>query len=122
MMLICSKCKTNNSDRRKFCRECGALIANFCGRCGFQNSFGDQYCGGCGLLISAAASWPEAAREGATPAAAIPGSAKYTAEEIKELIEAQAGRKEKKVRKKEAEDTGELSQEELDRMFEKGNG
>jgi len=121
MMLICSKCKTNNSDRRKFCRECGSLIANFCRNCGFHNSFGDKYCGGCGFLMSGAAAAKEESKEG-IPATAIPASAKFTAEDVKELIEAQSGKKEKKAKKKETEDTGELSQEELDRLFEKGNG
>jgi len=121
MILICSKCKSENSERRKFCRECGALIANFCRNCGFHNSFGDKYCGGCGFLMSGASPSPEGARENKLSAAAIPSSSKYNAEDIKELIDAQAGRKEKKIKKKETEDKGELSQDELDRMFEKGN-
>lgn len=121
MTFVCLKCKAENTDRRKFCRECGALIANFCRKCGFHNSFGDKYCGGCGSLMSSAASLPEIARENSTTAAAILTSTKYTAEDIKELIDSQPGKKEKKIKKKETEGAGELSQDALDRMFEKGN-
>ncbi|NCO82755.1 MAG: hypothetical protein COZ31_05090 [Nitrospirae bacterium CG_4_10_14_3_um_filter_44_29] len=125
MTLICSKCKAENSERRKFCRECGALIANFCRKCGFHNSFADKYCGGCGSSMSSklpgALSPSEVARENTPSAAGILTSAKYTAEDIKELIDSQPDKKEKKIRKKETTETGELSQDALDRMFEKGN-
>lgn len=125
MTLICSKCKSENSDRRKFCRECGALIANFCRKCGFHNSFGDKYCGGCGTSMSpgqlGTAPLPEGAGENTPSAAGILTSAKYTAEDIKELIDSQPDKKEKKIKKKETAEAGELSQDALDRMFEKGN-
>ena len=121
MTLICSKCKADNSDRRKFCRECGALIANFCRKCGFHNSFGDKYCGGCGSSMSSASRLPEGAGENTPSAEVILTSAKYTAEDIKELIDSQPDNKEKKIKKKETEDAGELSQDALDRIFEKGN-
>ncbi|HBG93565.1 MAG: hypothetical protein A3J81_04155 [Nitrospirae bacterium RIFOXYB2_FULL_43_5] len=125
MTLICLKCKAENPDRRKFCRECGALIANFCRKCGFHNSFGDKYCGGCGLSMSpemlGAAPLPEGVGENTPSAAGIFTSAKYTAEDIKELIGSQPDKKEKKIKKKETTEAGELSQDALDRMFEKGN-
>lgn len=121
MTLICLKCKAENSDRRKFCRECGALIANFCRKCGFHNSFGDKYCGGCGSSMSSAAPLPGGAGENTPSAAGILTSAKYTAEDIKELIDSQPDKKEKKIKKKETAEAGELSQDTLDRMFEKGS-
>jgi hypothetical protein len=121
MTLICSKCKSENSDRRKFCRECGSLIANFCRKCGFHNSFGDKYCGGCGSSMSGVSPLPEEAGDNTPSAAGILTSAKYTAEDIKELIDSQPDKKEKKIKKKETAEAGELSQDALDRMFEKGN-
>ena len=64
---------------------------------------------------------PEGAGENTPPTAVILTSAKYTAEDIKELIDSQSENKEKKSKKKETEDAGELSQDALDRIFEKGN-
>lgn len=105
--------------------ECGSLIANFCRKCGFHNSFGDKYCGGCGSSMSpemlGATPLQEGAGENTPSAVGILASTKYTAEDIKELIDSQPDKKEKKIKKKETAETGELSQDALDRMFETGN-
>ena len=44
----CPKCSTENSETRKFCRECGAKLSQLCSRCGSENIPGDKFCGECG--------------------------------------------------------------------------
>ncbi|MBU2643880.1 AAA family ATPase [bacterium] len=51
----CPKCQTENDDNRKFCRECGAKLANLCPECNFENQPGDKFCGECGLDLQSPA-------------------------------------------------------------------
>jgi class 3 adenylate cyclase/tetratricopeptide (TPR) repeat protein len=44
----CPECQTDNSDHRKFCRECGAKLSLLCSLCGVENLPGDKFCGECG--------------------------------------------------------------------------
>jgi hypothetical protein len=44
----CPKCQTENSDHRKFCRECGAKLLRLCQSCSAENLPGDKFCGECG--------------------------------------------------------------------------
>lgn len=112
----CLKCFTENSDGRRFCRECGSLIVSCCQRCGFNNSLTDKYCGGCGISLSDA--------ESATEKDVFPSqtyamsSGKYSAEDISELMKEQsqpAEKKEKKIISKKAET---VSQDMLDSIFD----
>jgi class 3 adenylate cyclase/tetratricopeptide (TPR) repeat protein len=44
----CPKCHSENPDKRRFCRECGAKLGQTCSNCGFENLPEDKFCGGCG--------------------------------------------------------------------------
>jgi class 3 adenylate cyclase/tetratricopeptide (TPR) repeat protein len=44
----CPKCQAENSDERKFCRECGAKLLLMCPQCGLENLPSDKFCGECG--------------------------------------------------------------------------
>jgi class 3 adenylate cyclase/tetratricopeptide (TPR) repeat protein len=44
----CKKCDTENSPRRKFCRECGAKLIQICTKCASENLPEDKFCGECG--------------------------------------------------------------------------
>jgi class 3 adenylate cyclase/tetratricopeptide (TPR) repeat protein len=48
----CSKCQTENPEKRKFCRECGAKLQNACPQCGNENLPGDKFCGECGNSLT----------------------------------------------------------------------
>ncbi len=48
----CPKCKFENPDKRKFCRECGAKLGYPCLECGFENLPEDKFCGGCGHSLT----------------------------------------------------------------------
>ena len=58
----CSKCGSDNRPGRKFCAECGALLAATCSKCGAVNEPNEKFCGECGapLQIAAGATNPEA--------------------------------------------------------------
>jgi double zinc ribbon protein len=49
----CSKCGRDNREGRKFCADCGALIAAKCRQCGASNEPGEKFCGECGLGLDA---------------------------------------------------------------------
>jgi class 3 adenylate cyclase len=44
----CPKCQAENSNERKFCRECGAKLLLMCPQCGSENLPSDKFCGECG--------------------------------------------------------------------------
>jgi class 3 adenylate cyclase len=50
----CPKCQTENSETRKFCRECGAKLLLVCPQCGFENLPADKFCGECGQRLGEA--------------------------------------------------------------------
>src|SRR5918996_1369785 len=47
-LLVCSTCGTKNRTGRRFCAECGAVLAIACSSCGAANEPGDRFCGECG--------------------------------------------------------------------------
>lgn len=47
----CPKCQTENTDARKFCRECGISLSQSCSECGHENHTSDKFCGRCGEKI-----------------------------------------------------------------------
>jgi class 3 adenylate cyclase/tetratricopeptide (TPR) repeat protein len=51
----CPKCRTENPDDRKFCRECGNKISLVCPECKAENLPGDKFCGKCGNSLKPAA-------------------------------------------------------------------
>lgn len=48
----CSDCKTQNPERNRFCRDCGAKLSQGCPECGAQGLPGDKFCGECGKKLS----------------------------------------------------------------------
>jgi len=48
----CPKCQTENSEERKFCRQCGAKLLFVCPQCGSKNLPQDKFCGECGYDLS----------------------------------------------------------------------
>ncbi len=60
--ILCPSCGSSNEAARKFCGECGTLLAQTCPSCGTANSAGVKFCGECGTRLAAAISpEPEAA-------------------------------------------------------------
>ena len=47
----CSKCGSENKNGRKYCWNCGELLAIICAVCGFENETNDLFCGGCGKKL-----------------------------------------------------------------------
>ena len=44
----CPKCRIENPDGRRFCRDCGAKLVLACPNCQFENLPSDKFCGDCG--------------------------------------------------------------------------
>jgi len=49
----CANCKAENPAGKKFCGDCGAVLANLCPQCGSDNPTGKRFCGECGTAIGA---------------------------------------------------------------------
>ncbi len=47
----CSKCGAENPDRKRFCADCGAPLADHCPKCGSENPADKKFCGDCGAAI-----------------------------------------------------------------------
>ena len=52
--MLCSRCRTDNRDGRRFCSKCAAPLSTVCESCGFTNDPGDEFCGGCGQRLGGA--------------------------------------------------------------------
>ena len=52
----CVHCGTENVEGRRFCGECGGLLARPCGICSFLNEPTERFCGGCGRPLGGAES------------------------------------------------------------------
>jgi class 3 adenylate cyclase len=50
--VLCSTCGTENEPGRKFCLECGSLLAVLCPVCGSANSPRAKFCGECGSTLA----------------------------------------------------------------------
>ena len=72
----CPRCQAENRAGRRFCGDCGLLLAVTCPSCGFLNEGAVTFCGGCGVRIT-----PDAAtlRRAPTPDSYTP---KHLAERI----------------------------------------
>ncbi len=53
--MVCGQCGTANTAGRKFCLECGALLASACPSCGAGNEPGAKFCGECGIALTGGA-------------------------------------------------------------------
>ncbi len=58
--MICAACGTTNAPGRKFCGECGSVLAQPCPQCGAGNEPGTKFCGECGSPLVAVAVAPAA--------------------------------------------------------------
>ena len=104
-----------NSERRKFCSDCGSLIVSFCKKCGFNNLASDKYCGGCGASLTAGA---DAAGEKNREE---PATGRYSAEDIKELTDFRSEVKGNKTKKKSKADEEQISQDAVSDIFNSRN-
>ena len=55
MGTTCAGCGSRNREGRKFCAECGALLAVACPSCGTPNEPGERFCGECGAALEGGA-------------------------------------------------------------------
>ena len=51
----CPRCRAENRDEARFCRECGATFSSACPSCGAKVEPGSRFCDGCGAPLAAAA-------------------------------------------------------------------
>jgi class 3 adenylate cyclase/tetratricopeptide (TPR) repeat protein len=54
--VICGSCGAENRAGRKFCAECGSVLAVGCPACGASNEPGEKFCGECGSALIEGAS------------------------------------------------------------------
>jgi hypothetical protein len=107
--MLCYKCNIENTEGRKYCRECGSLIVQFCLKCGFSNHLTDKYCGGCGESLTHILT-PESIKVAPDASPKMPAG-KYSKEDISELFQ----KADQKIVKK--KETQEASQDVLDNIF-----
>ena len=50
-MIGCAACGSENEVGRKFCGECGAVLASACPACGTPNAAATKFCGECGEAL-----------------------------------------------------------------------
>ncbi len=114
-MINCNKCSAQNTESRKFCRECGTLMVLYCQQCGFGNLQNDKYCGGCGINLSEMI-MPDRQplQQTQTPA----GTGKYSSDDISELMQEKTIKTAPADRKKEIKGTDAVSQDMLDSIFD----
>ncbi|MEW6107577.1 MAG: zinc ribbon domain-containing protein [Nitrospirota bacterium] len=113
--MYCLNCSIENSEGRKFCRECGSSIMNLCRKCGFINSLTDKYCGGCGTGLQSHKK--PASEDSMSPDESLEISGKYSKDDISELFDRQSKSRDKDAKKKDTKDTDEVSQELIDLIF-----
>lgn len=116
--MICYKCSTENSERRRFCKQCGTLVVNFCSHCGFHNELNDKYCGGCGANMA------EAKKSGLNSTLSqqeIKSSGKYSSDDMSELISKDSQKGVIKPKAKDIRGDDEISQGLIDNIFEAEN-
>src|SRR5438874_8694908 len=55
----CARCRAENREGRRFCGECGLLLAATCPFCGFANEGNEKFCGGGRRALTAAPEEPK---------------------------------------------------------------
>ena len=66
--MLCPACGAENDPGRKFCGECGGMLARTCEACGSANPPGVKFCGECGAQLGSQVS------SAAGPSAAVPAA------------------------------------------------
>ncbi len=105
----CPKCKTQNEEKRRFCRLCGNALVSICNRCDNVNDFEDKFCGICGAVLPG-----PLAQEHLFSAKALGDSKlprQYSPTEIDELLSLRATIREEQTAAEK------LTQEDLDSLF-----
>lgn len=51
--MTCPRCKAENREGARFCRECGAMFASVCPSCGTKAEVGRKFCDSCGAPLVA---------------------------------------------------------------------
>ena len=49
----CPRCRAENREGARFCRECGAVFGAMCPSCGARVEPGSKFCDGCGAPLAA---------------------------------------------------------------------
>src|SRR5215510_15130785 len=75
----CPRCRADNRDGARFCRECGATFTAACPSCGAKVEAGSKFCDSCGAALAAAPTPSAAASRFASPELYTP---KHLAERI----------------------------------------
>ena len=60
-MVICPACGGENPAEKRFCGDCGSVLAAVCAACGSPNPPDKRFCGDCGAPLAAGAPPPPAA-------------------------------------------------------------
>src|SRR6516165_1274431 len=63
----CSKCGSDNQERRKFCTNCGTPLAGSCPKCSAPTQRGEKFCGECGTAIAIPAPPSRPSSQGLAP-------------------------------------------------------
>jgi hypothetical protein len=77
--MTCPRCRAENRDGARFCRECGAAFGVVCAGCGARVEAGSRFCDGCGAPLATTPAQPAAPRRFASPEGYTP---KHLAERI----------------------------------------
>jgi hypothetical protein len=77
--MTCPRCRAENRDGARFCRECGATFAAVCAACGARAEAGSKFCDSCGAPLAATSVQPTATSRFASPESYTP---KHLAERI----------------------------------------
>lgn len=114
-MINCNKCSAQNTESRRFCRECGNLMVLYCGQCGFGNLQNDNYCGGCGINLSES---PMPDRQPLQQVMKPASTGIYTYDDISDLIQGKTIKAAPAEIKREIKGTDSVSQDMLDSIFD----
>jgi class 3 adenylate cyclase/tetratricopeptide (TPR) repeat protein len=77
--MTCLRCRAENRDAARFCRECGATLAAVCPACGARAEAGSRFCDSCGAPLAASPA-------SATGSARFDRPAGYTPKHLAERI------------------------------------
>src|SRR5262245_32084004 len=68
----CPRCRAENRDGARFCRECGAALAAACSACGAKAEAASKFCDSCGAPLVGTPAQPIAAPRFASPESYTP--------------------------------------------------
>lgn len=107
----CPKCNLANDDTQRFCSSCGTALGNVCKRCGTAGKHEAKFCGMCGAAFPISGEQQRLFTHAAITPSHTPRQ--YSAEEIEDLLSLQV------LARQEALNSEQLSQKDLDALFQK---